>query len=103
MGMLNDSFIAGEFAVERHAGSGEPDKRMEPQSAQGNFIKQADQIIAPFRVSHLMKQDGDQLLPVKQSIDANGKDDARIKKAVYGRSEMAAGDPHRYAIGQEAG
>jgi len=53
---LDDRFIAGELAIERHPHSREPDERMEPQGTQRKFIEQANQIVMPSCVGEFVKQ-----------------------------------------------
>ena len=57
MRTLDDSFIAGELAIERHPRSSQPEERMEPYGAQRKLVEYADQIVAPSCVGKLMKQD----------------------------------------------
>lgn len=57
MGTLDDNFIAGELAIERYPASRKPEEWMEPYGTQRQFVKYADQIVAPSCVGKFVKQD----------------------------------------------
>src|SRR5215469_3762714 len=63
--ILDDGFIAGALPIEGKAKSGDPNQWMKPQNTESDLIDEPDQVVAPFRVSRFMYQNGGEFLFTK--------------------------------------
>jgi hypothetical protein len=96
-------FIAGEFTVEAETGAGEPHQRMEPQGAQGEFIQQANQVVATAGVSEFMDEDGAEFAGTEKPIDADGKKDSGIENTANSGYDIFVAEADRNTFGDKAG
>src|SRR4029077_4355674 len=48
--------VTGKLPEHRKAKAGQPDERVKPQPAQGEFVQEADQVVAPPRMDDLVNQ-----------------------------------------------
>ena len=52
----DDRVVTGELSEHRKAEAGQPNERVEPQSAQGKLVQEPDQVVAPPRMYDLVNQ-----------------------------------------------
>src|ERR1700738_5210065 len=102
MRAANDRLVAGEFSIQRKSGACHPYERVKPQNAKTQFVCQADQVVAPSGVSHLVNEHSVEFVLSQQVVNSTGKRDVRAQKAVDCRNVSSAAKPDRNAMCKEA-
>ena len=81
-----DRVVTGKLSEHRKAEAGQPNERVKPQPAQGKFVQEAYQVVAPPRMYDLVNQYRVELRLTQQSLYSLRKRDMRAQHSVDGRS-----------------
>src|SRR4029077_13661891 len=93
--------VTGKLPEHRKAKAGQPDERVKPQPAQGEFVQEADQVVAPPRVDDLVNEYRVELRLTQQPVYPLRQRDMRAQHFVDGRCLAGGGQPDRYATREE--
>src|SRR4029077_18557071 len=97
----DDRVVTGKLSEHRKAEAGQPNERVKPQPAQGKFVQEADQIVAPPRMYDLVNQYRVEPRLTQQPVYSLRKRDMRAQHSVDGGSLAHGGQPDGYAIREE--